>query len=749
MASLGEVGFLGGAFWEGAEGGCCGFESGFGVDVTDEGDLQEAFGEFGGEPGFEFGEGAFLHVFDFGVTEAGVAAVHEADDAVGHDALGGVLQFGVHGFEVFAELLLSFIAVAGGGEVGGEELELGEEVFGVGFAGEKEGFVTDDEVGAGGFVREEAAEGVNVMGLEAAEGEGGLGEGDDAGEVFGGGEFAAAEADGDADGAFFEGSGFDADADAVFEGGLGDFDVGDGFLFADFAGGAEVGVGEGGGCFFGGSFHWDFAAGFEGGEDLSGRVAFELQFAADEELDVRSVPVGLEGGVGVGRGDGGEFFGDASEVVGGMGEDFASGELADEGVGEIAGAAGGGLVGAEFELLFEGGGGFVELGLGEAVLDGAAEFLFDEGEGFGPVFGLAGGGDAAGGEELQVVVGVGLGGEDGGVFLFGDFGEALVDDGVGEVADEAGFALGGGVGFGADLAVDFDGEVDGFGLHFGVEFGDDAAALFDGAEVGVGGVCGGGFGIAEMGFYQFGDEGGVREVADGDEAGALGGVPLGVEVDEALAGHLLDGVFDADGEAVGEDGFGEGELVAFDHGAVVDGVAGEFLAEDDAAFFVDFFGIEVHAVEVVAEEFHGVDEEGLLDFGEFEFVDGFLEGGVGVGVGTEGHAEALEVLDHLAGGEVAGAVEGHVFEEVGHALLVVFFHEGADVHVEAEGGAARGFLVFEDDVADAVFEGAELGGGVGFEVGGVLGPGGGEGVGAGGGEEGEEEGEAHGEGGLK
>jgi hypothetical protein len=85
-----------------------------------------------------------------------------------------------------------------------------------------------------------------------------------------------------------------------------------------------------------------------------------------------------------------------------------------------------------------------------------------------------------------------------------------------------------------------------------------------------------------------------------------------------------------------------------------------------------------------------------------------------------------------------------VFEEVGHALLVVFFHEGADVHVEAEGSAARGFLIFEDDVADAVFEGAELGGGVGFEIRVVLGPGGGERVGAGGGEEGEEEGEAHG-----
>ncbi len=743
MAGLGEVGFLVGAFGEGTEGGGGGFESGFGVDIADEGDFQEAFGEFGGEPGFEFGEGALLHVLDLGVTEAGVAAVHEADDAVGHDAFGGVLQLGVHGFEVFAELFLSFVAVAGGGEVGGEELELGEQVFWVGFAGEEEGFVTDDEVGAGGFVREEAAEGVDVVRLESAEGEGGLGEGDDAGEVFGSGEFAAAEADSDADGAFFEGGGFDADADAVFEGGLGDFDIGDGFLFADFACGAEIVVGEGGGCFFGGGFHWDFAAGFEGGEDLSGGIAIELQFATDEELDVLGVPVGLEGGVGVGGGDAGEFLGNASEIVGGVGEDFASGELADEAVGEIAGAAGGGLVGAEFELLFQGGGGFVEFGLGEAVLDGAAEFLFDEGEGFGPVFGLAGGGDAAGGEELQVVVGVGLGGEDGGVFLLGDFGEALVDDGVGEVADKAGFALGGGIGFGTDLAIDFDGEVDGFGLHFGVEFGDDAAAFFDDTEVGVGGVCGGGFSITEVGLDEFGDESGVREVADGDEAGALGGVPFGVEVDEALAGHLLYRVFDADGEAVGEDGFGEGELVAFDHGAVVDGVAGEFFAEDDAAFFIDFFGIEVHAVEVVAEELHGVDNEGLFDLGEFEFVDGFLEGGVGVGVGTEGHAEALEVFDHLAGGEVAGAVEGHVFEEVGHALLVVFFHEGADVHIEAEGGAARGFLIFEDDVADAVFEGTELGGGVCFEVGGVLGPGGGEGLGAGGGEEGEEEREAH------
>lgn len=59
--------------------------------------------------------------------------------------------------------------------------------------------------------------------------------------------------------------------------------------------------------------------------------------------------------------------------------------------------------------------------------------------------------------------------------------------------------------------------------------------------------------------------------------------------------------------------------------------------------------------------------------------------------------------------EVFGAVKYHVLEEVGEAALVVCFHEGAGIDVEAHGEAVGWFLVWEDDVAEAVWEVAEDG----------------------------------------
>ena len=58
-------------------------------------------------------------------------------------------------------------------------------------------------------------------------------------------------------------------------------------------------------------------------------------------------------------------------------------------------------------------------------------------------------------------------------------------------------------------------------------------------------------------------------------------------------------------------------------------------------------------------------------------------------------------------------------------LLIVLLHEGTDIHVEADAGAARGLIVWEDDVAQAVFERAVLGLRVCLEIAGVLRPSGG------------------------
>src|SRR6185295_13710483 len=71
--------------------------------------------------------------------------------------------------------------------------------------------------------------------------------------------------------------------------------------------------------------------------------------------------------------------------------------------------------------------------------------------------------------------------------------------------------------------------------------------------------------------------------------------------------------------------------------------------------------------------------------------------------------------DEGAGGEVGGAVEGHVLEVVGDAALAISLVERAGVHVDPHDGAAGRDGVALDDVAEAVVELAGGEGGVGGE----------------------------------
>ena len=209
----------------------------------------------------------------------------------------------------------------------------------------------------------------------------------------------------------------------------------------------------------------------------------------------------------------------------------------------------------------------------------------------------------------------------------------------------------------------------------------------------------------------------------GDERGAAGGAALlPVVVGEAGARGGFDDGFLTDRQAAGDEGIGQGEFEALDHHAVVHIVAGEFFAHDDAAFLFEFLVREEHVLGDIREEKEAFFQEGFGGFREFQFINGFLEGGVGIGVGPEGHAEPLEELDHFVSREMGGAIEGHVLKEVGEALLVVLFHEGTRPDIEAGTDLFGGFAVGKDGVADAVGQAAELGFGVRLEVAAVLRP---------------------------
>ena len=175
---------------------------------------------------------------------------------------------------------------------------------------------------------------------------------------------------------------------------------------------------------------------------------------------------------------------------------------------------------------------------------------------------------------------------------------------------------------------------------------------------------------------------------------------------------------------MGDERVGDQELELLLHEAHLHRVAGVFLGKNDAPFGVDFFAFEESAVGEVTHHGEGEVEGGFREVGKVEHVDGLVERSVGVGVGPEGDAETLHLRDELLGvGKVAGAIEDHVLEEVGDAALVVGFHEGTGVDVEAEGDALGGLGIGDDHVAETIFQRTEGGAIVGRDVTGFVGPG--------------------------
>ncbi len=150
-------------------------------------------------------------------------------------------------------------------------------------------------------------------------------------------------------------------------------------------------------------------------------------------------------------------------------------------------------------------------------------------------------------------------------------------------------------------------------------------------------------------------------------------------------------------------------------------VAGAFLTEDNAAFAVDGAVGQQQVTGGFAHQEQAGIEIVVGHLGQVEFIDGLAETGVGVGIGAEGQAVTFENLDHLAFGHIFRAIEGHVFEEVGEALLRIVFHQRTAIEAQTDRGSARRRGVFQDDICHAVRQLAEAHRRISLDVGMVLG----------------------------
>ncbi len=87
-----------------------------------------------------------------------------------------------------------------------------------------------------------------------------------------------------------------------------------------------------------------------------------------------------------------------------------------------------------------------------------------------------------------------------------------------------------------------------------------------------------------------------------------------------------------------------------------------------------------------------------------DVVNGFIERGVGVDVGSELDAVVLQIVEHGLAGVVLGAVEGHMFQEVRQACLVVLLLHGADFLSDVEIGSVFRLPVMPDVIGQAILQ---------------------------------------------
>ncbi len=206
------------------------------------------------------------------------------------------------------------------------------------------------------------------------------------------------------------------------------------------------------------------------------------------------------------------------------------------------------------------------------------------------------------------------------------------------------------------------------------------------------------------------------KIAHGDDHRPLRAIIAMVIVGQQIVGGALDRVDLADGEAIG------GQLALqhlgealFQH-VIAGGVAQPLLGQHDALFLVHHGLVQGQLAGDFAQQHQAGAHRIVVGLGQVQLVDRLFPRGGGVGVGAEGQAVALEDLDHLPRRHMGRAVEGHVFQKMGQALLRARLLQRAGVDPQAQGGLAARSGVLHHHIAQTVGQGSKAHGRVGRQI---------------------------------
>ena len=202
------------------------------------------------------------------------------------------------------------------------------------------------------------------------------------------------------------------------------------------------------------------------------------------------------------------------------------------------------------------------------------------------------------------------------------------------------------------------------------------------------------------------------DVAHDDDGLIVRTVPLGVEILQLLMPEALQSIEVADQVAVLVFRALAQRLQQLHRRTPRCAVARAELLHDHAAFGVDLLGFQGDEVRpVVQDQQRRVDDAFARGRYVRDVVDRLVPAGSGVEVGAEFHAHGFQILRELLAREVLGAVESHVFEEVGESLLGVVLLDGSHVVQDVEIGLSLRLFVVTDVVGHPILQlsGAELG----------------------------------------
>ena len=249
-------------------------------------------------------------------------------------------------------------------------------------------------------------------------------------------------------------------------------------------------------------------------------------------------------------------------------------------------------------------------------------------------------------------------------------------------------------------------------LHFGIGVDADDRLLVVGNLDGLLLRCAGG-GSRNVGHQRLdlGLNGVYVDVTDHDYGLVVRTVPLFVEILQLLVPEVLQPVEVADQVAALVFRAFAQRLQQLHRRTPRRAVARAQLLHDHAALRVDFRRLQRDEVRpVVQDQQRRVDDSFARGRHVLHVVARVIPARAGIEVGAEFHAHGLQILRELFAREVLGSVEGHVFQEVGEALLRIVLLDGSHIVEDVEISLAFRLFVVADVVGHSVFQfpGADL-----------------------------------------